>query len=76
MTHPLLSGLDSLSDEEINAKLFDLTKKYYATSNPGLQNQMMIIIEDLQFELTSRLAKRQQERTEDQQELDKLINIS
>ena len=76
MTHPLLSGLDKLSDEEINAKLFDLTKKYYATSNPGLQNQMMIIIEDLQFELTSRLAKRQQERTEDQQELDKLINIS
>ena len=62
MTHPLLSGLDKLSDEEINAKLFDLTKKYYATSNLGLQNQMMIIIEDLQFELTSRLAKRQQER--------------
>ena len=76
MTHPLLSGLDKLSDEEINAKLFDLTKKYYATSNPGLQNQMMIIIEDLQFELTSRIAKRQQERTEEQQELDKLINIS
>ena len=69
MTHPLLSGLDKLSDEEINAKLFDLTKKYYATSNPGLQNQMQIIIDDLQYELAARIAKRQQE-------LDKLINIS
>jgi hypothetical protein len=76
MTHPLLTGLDKLSDEEIHAKLFDLTQKYYATVNPGVQNQMMIIIDDLQYELSVRIAKRQQERSEEQQELDKLINIS
>ena len=50
MSHPLVSGLEELSDEALSARLMDLTKKYYGTANPHVQNQMIMIIEDPQEE--------------------------
>jgi len=76
MSHPLVSGLEELSDEALSARLMDLTKKYYGTANPHVQNQMIMIIEDLQEEQLRRFHKRQTEQTEEQAELDKLIRIS
>lgn len=76
MSHPLVTGLDELSDEELARKVMDLTSKYYGVANPHVQNQMIMIIEDLQEEQLRRFELRKLEQSEEQEELDKLIRIS
>jgi len=76
MSHPLITGLDELSDEELARRVMDLTNKYYGVANPHVQNQMIMIIEDLQEEQLRRFELRKLEQSEEQEELDKLIRIS
>jgi len=76
MSHPLVTGLEELSDEELSARIMDLTNKYYGVANPHVQNQMIMIIEDLQEEQLRRFELRKIEQSEEQAELDKLIRIS
>ena len=44
MTHPLVNNLGELSDEELQARLADLTIKYHQTINPSLSNQIVMVI--------------------------------
>lgn len=76
MSHPLVNDLHEYTDEELQAKLHSLTTKYYMTHNPSVKTQMQLIIDDLQIELSRRMANRQVERSEELKELDGLINIS
>ena len=75
--HPLVNDLSSLKDGEIEAKIQELTKKYFMSHNYELQHQVGMVLETYKEEL----AKRQQAIYEKMmnsrnKDLDKLINVS
>jgi hypothetical protein len=75
MSHPLVNNLGEFSDDELTAKLHDLTRKYYQSHNPDLKHQMQLVIDDIQHTLTQRRMNRIVEESEEMKELDNLINI-
>ena len=42
MFNPLADNFQDLTDSEIQGKVQDLTKRYYQTKNPNLQNQIAV----------------------------------
>ena len=74
--HPLVNNLDSMTMSELEAKVADLSKKYFQTANPSLQTQISMVLESYQSALST---KRQAELTKlidkSDKGLDKLINI-
>lgn len=74
--HPLVSNLDTMTMSELEAKIADLSKKYFQTSNISLQSQISMVLESYQTALST---KRQAELTKlidkSDKGLDKLINI-
>jgi hypothetical protein len=75
--HPLLDDLSSLKDAEIEAKISDLSKKYFSTGSMELRSQIAMILDSFREELAKRQAdaynKMMQTRNKD---LDKLINVN
>lgn len=75
--HPLIGDLAALKDAELEHKLSDLTKKYFQTSNPGLQQQISSVIDSYREELATRKRADWEKMMENRDKgLDKLINIS
>jgi hypothetical protein len=75
--HPLVSDLDTLKNADIEAKINDLTKKYFMTSNYGVQNQISSILDVYKEELATRQRAEWQNAVETRNKgLDKLINVS
>ncbi len=76
--HPLVGNLEDLKDQEINAKISDLTKKYFMTHNPSVQSQIANVLDELKNELAVRNARIWQKQMENNSNkgLDKLININ
>ncbi len=75
--HPLVHGLESIKDNELEEKISNLTRKYFATHNFELQQQIVMVLDSYKAEL----AKRQQVAYEKMmnsrnKDLDKLINVS
>ena len=75
--HPLIGDLSSVKEPELEAKVQELTRKYFMTHNPGVQQQIALLIDQYKEEL----AKRQREAYEKMmqsrnKDLDKLINVS
>lgn len=76
MIHPLSGNLSLLKDIELESRIHDLTKKYFLTSNPSVQEQISGLLSSYKLELSSRQAKKWQEEYEKRdKELDSLINI-
>ena len=79
MFNPLVDSFDSLEDSEIDQKISELSRKYFQTKNPQLQQQVSVILEMYKQEARTRSAKEMQ-RIKDEQNgesgLDNLINIS
>jgi hypothetical protein len=75
--HPLVSNLDALKDNELENKINDLTRKYFQTSNPGVQSQISAVLETYKEEMSNRrrIEYEKMMSTRDKG-LDKLINIS
>lgn len=75
--HPLVDNLSSIKDSELDNKINDLTRKYFATSNFQLQQQIVMILETYKEELGNRkrLEYEKMMKTRDKG-LDKLINVS
>jgi hypothetical protein len=73
--HPLVSELSGLKDQEIHAKIHDLTKKYFMTRNPDLQRQIAAVLDDLRIELGERNRKLIEQQMKDKN-LDNLIKLS
>jgi len=75
--HPLLGNLTSLKDNELEQKIFDLSKKYFMTHNPEVQSQMIMVLDGLKEEMSKRrqaqLAALMANRDKT---LDKLIKVS
>ena len=76
--HPLVDSLEHLKDQEIHAKISDLTKKYFMTYNPAVQSQIANLLDEYKNELAVRNAKIWQKQMENNSNkgLDKLININ
>ncbi len=75
MFHPLVNDLSDLKDNEIEEKLLDLNKKYYAAARMGsrdLLTQLSTLITMYREELRIRYAKKNQQ---DDDELGQLINV-
>jgi hypothetical protein len=75
--HPLINDLESLKIGDIESKINDLTKKYFMTSNSGVQSQISSALDTYREELSKRQASEWEKTMESRNKgLDKLINVS
>jgi hypothetical protein len=75
MFHPFEGDLSELKDTEIEQRLIDLNKKYYAAARMGsrdLLTQLSTFITIYRDELSNRYARKLKQNDDD---LDQLINV-
>jgi hypothetical protein len=77
MMHPLIEDMSLLKDVEIESRIQDLSKKYFQTYNPALQNELIIYLDMYRAEIADRRAKQWQDLQKSRDNsLDSLINVS
>jgi len=77
MFNPLVDDLSQLSDDEVQQKITDLTRKYWQSKNPHIQSQIVVILDMLKQEQQTRQAKKYQDHKDsDDPDLDNLINVN
>lgn len=75
--HPLIDNLSNIKDSELDSKINDLTRKYFATSNFQLQQQIIMVLETYKAELSNRKRIEYENMMKSRDKgLDKLINVS
>ena len=75
--HPLAEDFTSLKDAEIETRIQDLSKKYFATSNISVQHQISMFLDLYKSEIANRRARAwQQQYQNGENGLDKLINVN
>jgi hypothetical protein len=75
--HPLVNDLSGLKDAELETKINDLTRKYFMSYNPGVQAQMIAVLDSYKEELDKRRRAEYDKMMNNRDKgLDKLINIS
>jgi hypothetical protein len=76
MMHPLAEDFSELKDAEIETRVSELSKKYWQSNNPSIQNQIALFLDLYNEELKSRRAKLWQQQYQNRDKgLDKLINV-
>jgi len=79
MFHPL-ANMSGLSDSDLENKISELGRKYFQSSNPGVQSQIATLLEQYKEESSTRriiAAQRAKENAENgDNSLDNLINVS
>ena len=76
--HPLQTDITQLSDNDIEEKIRDLTKKYFSSLrfSPGVSTQVLMLLEDYKAEQQNREFKRtEMSKTDLGKDFDDLINI-
>ena len=74
--HPLVNNLETFKTVEIEAKLAELSKKYFLTSNSDLQFQIGSVLDCYREELQQRRSDDWKKAQENRDKgLDKLIKI-
>ena len=81
MFNPLINNFNELTDSEIDGKISELSRKYFQTTNPQVQQQIAVAIDMFKEEALLRRATAYQRQVQQSQEngesgLDNLINIS
>ena len=76
MFNPLVDNLSLLEDSEVDAKISELSRKYFQARNPDLQRQISVILEMYKQELFTRQAKAKLQQQNGEEGLDNLINVS
>lgn len=77
--NPFVDDLSDISTSDLSDKINNLSKKYFMTKNPEVQNQIRAVLEMYRAEAVSRQAKEtlNQNKSENgENSLDNLINIS
>ena len=75
--HPLVNDLSSMKDPELESKINDLTRKYFMTYNPGIQAQIVAVLDSYKEELDRRRRLDYEKMMNTREKgLDKLINVS
>jgi|TARA_Y200000002_G_scaffold313184_1_gene270596 16S rRNA A1518/A1519 N6-dimethyltransferase RsmA/KsgA/DIM1 with predicted DNA glycosylase/AP lyase activity len=73
MLHPIEDDLSIYSNQELEQKVTELTKKYFRQRNPEVKQQMQQLLDMYKMELRERIQKEQRQKLN--LDLDKLINI-
>jgi len=78
MFNPLVENFNNLTDNQLDDKISELSKKYMiSANNPALQQQVLAVLEMHREEMRSRIAQKAQKTlSNDENDLDNLINIS
>jgi len=76
MFNPLVDSFEDLNDTQLQEKIQDLSRRYFQTRNPGLQNQIVVMLDMFKQEQTARLYKKQNSDNDEDSDLDNLININ
>lgn len=76
MFNPFFTGLSELSESELYTKAADLTRKYWATTNPGVRQQIKTMLDQIQTEQTERIIRQKENPSDQDSDLDNLININ
>jgi len=78
MEHPLINNIDSLSIEELQGKVTELTKKYAWASrnNAHLASQIAMALETYQNKLRQRQIEQYEAAQKNSQDYSDRINIS
>jgi hypothetical protein len=78
--HPNLGSLSDFTDNELEKRIAKLSSAYFMTQDEGVRHQMILILDDYKLELEARRAnakrKQDEQRKDDGNDLDSLINIS
>jgi len=75
--HPLIGELSNLKDSEVEAKLSELTRKYFATHNFELRNQIAMVLDTYREEMAKRQrAAYEKMMSSRNKDLDKLIKVN
>jgi hypothetical protein len=75
--HPLIEELSGLKDSELEAKINDLTRKYFMVRNPGVQAQIVAALDSYKEELNIRRQREYENMVKNRDKgLDKLINVN
>jgi hypothetical protein len=75
--HPLSGNLSEIKDGDLETKIFDLTKKYFMTSNPGVKQQISLMLDTYNEELGKRRQATLEKMMENRdKKLDSLIKVS
>ncbi len=75
--HPLAEDFSQLKDSEIEEKILDLSKKYWATHNPNVQHQISMFLDLYNEEIRARRAKAWQQQYQNRDKgLDNLIKVN
>ena len=78
MFNPLVENFNNLTDNQLDDKISELSRKYMiSANNPALQQQVLAVLEMHREEMRSRIAQKAQKTlSNDENDLDNLINIS
>jgi len=76
MFNPLVDSFEDLTETQLQEKIQDLSRRYFQTRNPELQNQIAVILDMFKQEQITRLYKKQNSDNDEDSDLDNLININ
>lgn len=81
MFNPLVDNLSDLTDNELESKISELSRKYFISHNPQVQLQISNILEMYKQEIYTRREKQKVQQYQQSQEngksdLDNLIKVS
>jgi ribosomal protein L29 len=77
MFNPLVDDMSELTDNQVEEKVNDLSKKYFQTRNMQVRDQIASVYEMYKLEAQSRRAKAYQRQADNNDnDLDNLININ
>ena len=77
--HPYITDADTLTEAELEEKIFKLNRIYYQTPNPDVKNQIVLALDTYKIALEEkrREAKKVEENQQDGENgLDNLIKVS
>jgi predicted transcriptional regulator of viral defense system len=75
--HPLSEDYTKLKDAEVEARIQDLSRKYFQTQNSAVKQQIAIFLDIYKAELSSRRAKATEQLYQKRdKDLDSLIKVS
>jgi hypothetical protein len=74
--HPLAGDMSVLKDSEVEAKIQDLTKKYFQSNNMEVRTQIASLLEDYNYEMSNRRQAQLKKMMDSRDKsLDKLIKV-
>jgi hypothetical protein len=75
--HPLMQDISGITDQELENKTIELTKRYYQAIrfSPGAANQVSMILEGYNWERQRRSIEKMKKKGDDETGLEDLIKI-